>query len=1597
MKKAKRILALILALIMSLSAASISSYAGWVDYTTPQTSVTEKYTFNVQQGASYLLDLLDGLLADAHIYYTWSDLGLSSALITIIGWFTDLEAIDLTSIDRTVATVYDLIDAVDSGVLSRVSDLFGILGDITKLKKDYLDKGRTRTAANTNDLQIMYMLFDWLWANKSNALIPIITGSFDFGSVLSDKLPAILKNLSGGLKDLVYTNLIDSSSASSNGATLDAMVQQLVNWLFIDGTGETAETGAYSIVGQNYKPLFPSMADMPGGASINNISVYQLINNLINAAMTDLLVPKVSELLLGLFNIETSPEFPNGNPSELTSNTTLILVLGLIEDLAVSNGAGEPVYDETKWDINTPIGKINAVLEWFFTGGGLDTFLYFDNTGFHFTDNFMSLLGDIARLGVNLLPGLVDGFEKVGSGYAAEDLNETYYYQPSTGNFVRIGSVAPDSTGELVDTFITYETNPAAIQHGLGTVVIGGVTYYTQDGHYILWQDMSGSEPVYKYIVNDNVLENTLPHIIDNQTVPCRPALVRGNYFITNSQVYAYLVKMLLNNLIDGCYFPDEADTIASVGAYALAGIAANIVPQYNFIEQLDANYPSLCINGVYTSAVDGTIVTPLHFTDDVTASYGRNYSYTVSKPTAALKIGSTIGAFYLSGILDTNFTLDTNFETFLGELLVWGAERYMPLLTGQFSTGTDNVKTYSGGTLSGAFNNYAASHDVYTLIDNTLLKLIPASWLPTHINSFFELIYSWLLDSVMNLDLVNLISLFQINTDANAELNEDLVTVLIRVIDRVLAIVFRGTPMLPAYNRGWTASTSDPLGNIYANNTTVTTLDQIITVPGSDPNSSPFPMLVSQLLDVLHDQSGIMTPLLTTLLPLLLSMDYQKPARTAIVGSNPSLTIEDLEDYCDSLNHANSIYDAETDTYTPIDWIAATATSSPSNASEYQVFNKLTGENEGRDVFSNFGYASYNSATAQTRRGDYSTDSYVYFEAEDFPGALYRYNNANNIEEDAAEFISSYRGYSEQTLAANSADWTRFFVLNRLYAAGLGDAPAVPSAPYPYNTNGAALNVSHVLPPKGGVATTATIQGNRYNASNYENLQLAVDYSSDPLNRIEVEGADLNAIVRLALNKTATQFSGDDLSVLTAAEITTLTNFLAGNFTGFTIVQEDGAYHVYRAPFAFITASTATGDAASATPVTSKPNEDTSSDATKRTYAIRKAIYEGYIEYTTALDENKAKLINLYDEISYRRELAENTGVRRTLVDITQLQWAIRKYESAYKTTDGRNVKLVGISNNEFVYSKIYTSGSYKRFQTAYDFAKDLVENKFSEDLTQSIVTKARAELMKAYNALVLFTGDADYINLQNEVNKALGIVADVTSWSPSFNEDYGYTAESYAFFQQVLTASQNTLNDAIGKVLSCEDQDVVDDATTNLSSAINMLTFKAAADLIEKAGSILKIWKEEVVAGQSRTGFIYGFEEGIGLTNTDGVQVVGLLTDGTATNSVTANQSTYGTGTGAYIIGRRDGRQQFRYYGILFGDVNGDARIDGTDKTAIQYRLVTDKLDTFTNYQLEAADANHDAIVDAADVALIQARVDQPTNNAVISQEYSSIDEVA
>lgn len=1661
MKKAKRLLAVIMAAIMIASAACIPAYArtGGVDsdcdYTTYTYDGVKKFYFTAEQGATYVLDMIDQLLAEQNIALKWKEdpLNLPGAAT----WALNLTKINgddkvrgggliLTSIDALIMSLHDTLVCLDEGAVATVAgEWLSLLGELYDIAytHEYLDDTILRGTApkyqdGHSDLDVLYNVLNWL--NHLDSLLGhLAAGTLDSGilaDVLDDDIGQLLEHFPDWLKNLLYTTLIDSEGTKPSGYTVDMMLQQIVDWALIDGTGETAASGANSVLGENFEAFLPAVGDQPGGAGIGSAQIqadrngdgvpetvtmnfYQLVNNAIQGLLNGML----KELLQGvLFDaLDVDPSDGLGDPDVMT-DVLFNTILGAVEGLCVQNGAPAIVYSDLGKQY--PVPKINDLLDWFFAqGGGLATLISFDYNGIHIQDNLMSLLNDVARLAPGLMGAL--GIEvPEGLAYSPEELNAVYYFNSNHELCLA------DDPDKVDVAYLSYEKDS------------NGQPYSIYVSEYQTINDVR-TPKTYAYLSNSAPVNTTDASKADY----INPTFIRENYVLSTSQVWACLLKILLNSFIDGCYFPDWADSISSVGAYALASMAAVILPEENFFERLDRYHYEVELGETYTFINENKQYDALPYT--ITKTDPTNPSNTTVIPKAALDIGAAIGAFYLNGVFafDKKLTVhNTTLEQFAFEFLVWGFTYYLPILAGNYNT---NTGLFEGGTYTTAVNKMInsvysnpvtkteranVSYDgIYELLDNTLFALLPSDWLPARFGDSFMFVNDWLLNSVVDFDIQKLISLLSVNP--NGELAGSVTQVLLNIVARVLGTVFGGTPIMPI----------DNANNLYTSHpTTVHSFEELVS------GSSLSTLLVNLIHNLYNQRRG----LCETIFPLLLSVAFVPDYDPAYLGTDKtSQKITDLETYIDyftkdvnaSVQYGDVPFNKleQAQNAASAAGLASSAVSQKANATtgkteyvvtfpysystersasaaslyfdggyvssntvngttSYYVYAKdtyldsatrsadLTDEAGTYHTYSGFKYATLSSSrTVQQPLVSYE-DAYRFFEPEDFRNGVFYYNNYEDAIEDAERFISDYNSYATSTLPAAYADWSKFMINARLYAAGLYDAnddgiisrdgdgnltegkPSIPDSDYPYYTvtsgNWSYYDKAH----QGIIGRNTTVNMNEFNAGNYEVYALALAYGNDSANDVTLPDNQAEAIVRLylgSINFDITAADGSDAgdaAQWATVNISGLSTFCANN--GYTLVDDgDGTYSITRKAFAPITDSMTFGVAGTAV----RPQVTTDDDNYGQ--EINSQICESYDAYVEQMSNLRNNLYNYMDFLSFRVEQAE--GARSSAVDISSLNWALKYTESAYIDAQSRlrNQKIVGATNGQLNYGKIYTKTSYDAFQDAYDFARSVADAALSSGaatgLTQSLVSAAYMGLIDAFKALKLFSDEANWAVLESYIELANSLVNVDDPTDPVS----GYTTDS---FQSLLDELAYAVDMRNNSGYDSEQNDIISAEATDLYDKINELVFNSVPDFIAADGSSVKLETTSETGAFCTRGHIYNLEEGVGLTK-DMIKCIGMVIDPEHSKNYYVSEGDFGFGTGALAYAEIGKSTRVQYWAVLFGDLNGDTRIDGTDKSMLDYYILKGDNNVTgmgDDAHYEAGDVNHDGQVDQIDANIIE-----------------------
>ena len=343
-KKLTKLLCILLAYVM-LATPLASTASAYEAYTSPAgyDSLGKPY-YSYEQTCSMLLDFLDTVLYDANINEE-------------INIYVGKIVLNLTSVDNAYKSIYDLLDMGLVGFAGGI----GLLGDLADLDASAIEKPRRSTHA---DSVVFYALLEFL-SDNAPVLEKLGNGTIDFGGILGLVIPeddpdlGFLYHIPAFLKEMIYTLLYNSFFKAENepeidalpaGVTLDSftidgLLQDLVDQLLI---------GDYNVSTQSYTGFLPSMA---GKTSITSGSMYDLVQNAIDALMNDILVPTLVESLPDALDIEVSEEFPYGNPAE---PGLLPTIMGILNDYLK---LGYP-YDTEEY----PVIELEKALTWLLVG-----------------------------------------------------------------------------------------------------------------------------------------------------------------------------------------------------------------------------------------------------------------------------------------------------------------------------------------------------------------------------------------------------------------------------------------------------------------------------------------------------------------------------------------------------------------------------------------------------------------------------------------------------------------------------------------------------------------------------------------------------------------------------------------------------------------------------------------------------------------------------------------------------------------------------------------------------------------------------------------------------------------------------------------------------------------------------------------------------------------------------------------------------------------------------------------------------------------------------------------------------------------------------
>lgn len=270
MRKFKKLIALLMAMIMAVgcfSAAASASYSAYLDSAIiNQYNTIDKAELTTVQKSSLLLDMLDTMLEKEDILID----------IPLIG------SIDLRSTDNALSSIYSITGNWLYGSLT-VGDLV-----ILETHRDKIASVR-RTTADKTDLDVINSLVDYV-AAVAPRLTNILDGTFSWGMVkgfLPPEFRLIIDDFSGYIKELIWEELhpVNTEQMPAN-TTLDTLVQFMYdNQLGAVPGGERATAMGFSGV-------------LPGfNANLETDNGYRTIEEAIFCALNKYVVPLVNNEL----------------------------------------------------------------------------------------------------------------------------------------------------------------------------------------------------------------------------------------------------------------------------------------------------------------------------------------------------------------------------------------------------------------------------------------------------------------------------------------------------------------------------------------------------------------------------------------------------------------------------------------------------------------------------------------------------------------------------------------------------------------------------------------------------------------------------------------------------------------------------------------------------------------------------------------------------------------------------------------------------------------------------------------------------------------------------------------------------------------------------------------------------------------------------------------------------------------------------------------------------------------------------------------------------------------------------------------------------
>lgn len=275
------------------------------------------------------------------------------------------------------------------------------------------------------------------------------------------------------------------------------------------------------------------------------------------------------------------------------------------------------------------------------------------------------------------------------------------------------------------------------------------------------------------------------------------------------------------------------------------------------------------------------------------------------------------------------------------------------------------------------------------------------------------------------------------------------------------------------------------------------------------------------------------------------------------------------------------------------------------------------------------------------------------------------------------------------------------------------------------------------------------------------------------------------------------------------------------------------------------------------------------------------------------------------------------------------------------------------------------YTERSWNAYQHAITFATTVM-NEYAQseeagtlgDYRQSKINAARKGLIDAIDGLKDYVGLANYSDLDIAINRI-----------PTLSNPSRFSSESV---QNVIDAYKNAIK--TDRDYDVDDQKIVDAAYEELTKAISKLEPLPSIELYDTESQHI----------DDEFGFMYGFNENFyskededswGDFATYFMVDYGSSSDGDVALTPTAN----GNGTGSKIqivTNENDTKKVVKEYTlVIFGDVNGDSKIDAQDAVVMRtYASFMLDSDLSAQYVLYSSDLNFDGVIGTTDAKTVE-----------------------